>query len=417
MISMILFMVVFTLMGLLAVVFTQKEKIREELTAYQIEKARLETVLEEQNKSFKERLEIITESKEKLEEAFKGISAQALAKMEEKSYKEEERRARIFSDLMKPMKESLSKLDDKMNTLEKDRQGDKEALHHQLKQVAESEKDLLKETKGLKDALSKPEIRGLWGEMQLKRVIEVAGMVNYCDFLEQSVEDTENGRIRPDMIIKLAGERTIIVDSKAPLEGFLKALSLESEVAKKGELERHARHLKSHIQALSKKKYYEGYAQTPEFVVLFLPSEVFLSSALQMDPTLIEMGAKLNVILATPTTLIGLLRSIAYGWKAENLTVHAKAIQNLGCELYKRIFDMSKHLTSMGKSLSAAVDGYNKTIGTYEKRVLSTARKFEGLGSTPTELIPTTFEAIDVEVRTTEEIDSEDIERNSEATS
>ncbi len=392
--------VIIFLLGLLATVFNQKEMIREKLTAAQIANAKLEASINEQNKSFKERIEIINESKEKLEEMFKGISAQALQKMEEKSYVEEERRGRALSDLIKPMKESLLKLDDKMNALEKDRKGDKETLTEQLRRVAESEKDLLKETKGLKDALSKPEIRGMWGEMQLKRTIEVSGMLNHCDFLEQSVEETESGRIRPDMIIKLAGNRTIIVDSKAPIEGFLKALSVDNETEKKVELERHARHLKTHIQMLSKKKYYEGFAETPEFVVLFIPSEVFLSSALQMDPTLIEVGAKLNVILATPTTLIGLLRSISYGWKTENLTQNARAVQSLGCELYKRLLDMSKHLSAMGKSLSSAVDGYNKTIGTYERRVLSSARKFEELGAASTELIPTTFELIDAELRT-----------------
>ena len=392
--------VIIFLLGLLATVFNQKEMIREKLTATQIANAKLEASINEQNKSFKERIEIINESKEKLEEMFKGISAQALQKMEEKSYVEEERRGRALSDLIKPMKESLLKLDDKMNALEKDRKGDKETLTEQLRRVAESEKDLLKETKGLKDALSKPEIRGMWGEMQLKRTIEVSGMLNHCDFLEQSVEETESGRIRPDMIIKLAGNRTIIVDSKAPIEGFLKALSVDNETEKKVELERHARHLKTHIQMLSKKKYYEGFAETPEFVVLFIPSEVFLSSALQMDPTLIEVGAKLNVILATPTTLIGLLRSISYGWKTENLTQNARAVQSLGCELYKRLLDMSKHLSAMGKSLSSAVDGYNKTIGTYERRVLSSARKFEELGAASTELIPTTFELIDAELRT-----------------
>lgn len=400
--SIVLIAVIFILLSALISVINQKEKLKEKLTTILIEKAKLEASIDEQGKSFKDRMEIVNESKEKLEEMFKGISAQALMKMEEKSYKEEERRGKVLSDLMKPMKESLTKLDEKMNTLEKDRKGDKEMLREQLRQVAESEKDLLKETKGLKDALSKPEIRGMWGEMQLKRTIEVAGMLNHCDFFEQSVEETENGRIRPDMVIRLAGDRSIIVDSKAPIEGFLKALSVESEPAKRVELERHARHLKTHIMALSKKKYYEGFTETPEFVVLFLPSEVFLSSALQMDPTLIEVAARLNVILATPTTLIGLLRTISYGWKSENLAENARAIQNLGCELYKRLLDMNKHLTAMGKSLSSAVDGYNKTIGTYERRVLSSARKFEELGAASTELIPTTFELIDVQQRVPE---------------
>jgi DNA recombination protein RmuC len=268
-----------------------------------------------------------------------------------------------------------------MSSMEKERKGDKEALSEQMRQVVSSEKDLLKETKNLKDALSKPEIRGMWGEMQLKRVIEVSGMVNNCDFLEQSVGDTE-GRMRPDMVIKLAGDRCIIVDAKAPFEGFLKALSTDCEKEKLKQMERHARHLRTHIQMLSKKKYYEGFTNTPEFVVLFLPSEVFFSAAMQIDPSLMEYGASLGVILSTPTTLIGLLRSVAYGWKSETVAQHAKAIQSLGQELYKRLLDMSKHLSSIGRSLNSAVEGYNKTVGTYERRVLSSARKFQDLGAT-----------------------------------
>ncbi len=354
---------------------------KSHLTEMQIDKARLEISLDEQAKSFKERLALIDESKEKLKEVFKGISTEALEKMEEKAYKEEERRGKVLSELVKPMKESLGKLDEKMSTMEKERKGDKEALTEQMRQVVSSEKDLLKETKNLKDALSKPEIRGMWGEMQLKRVIEVSGMVNNCDFLEQSIGETE-GRMRPDMVIKLAGDRCIIVDAKAPFEGFLKALSTDSEAEKLKQMERHARHLRTHIQMLSKKKYYEGFTNTPEFVVLFLPSEVFFSAAMQVDPTLMEYGASLGVILSTPTTLIGLLRSVAYGWKSETVAQHAKAIQSLGQELYKRLLDMSKHLSAIGRSLNSAVEGYNKTVGTYERRVLSSARKFQDLGAT-----------------------------------
>lgn len=371
---------------------------KEHLTEMQIDKARLQISLEEQAKSFKERLVLIDESKEKLKEVFKGISAEALEKMEEKAYKEEERRGKVLSELVKPMRESLIKLDEKMSYIEKERKGDKESLSEQMRQVVNTEKDLLKETKNLKDALSKPEIRGMWGEMQLKRVIEVSGMVNNCDFLEQSVGDTE-GRMRPDMIIKLAGDRCIIVDAKAPFEGFLKALSTDCEKEKLKQMERHARHLRTHIQMLSKKKYYEGFASSPEFVVLFLPSEVFFSAALQVDPSLMEYGATLGVILSTPTTLIGLLRTVAYGWKSEMVAQHAKAIQTLGQELYKRLLDMSKHLSSIGRSLNSAVEGYNRTVGTYESRVLSSARKFQDLGATSGETEIAILEELEAQTR------------------
>ena len=344
--------------------------------------------------------------RQKLEEVFKGISAQMpLRRWKLKAFKEEERRGRVLSDLVKPMKESLTKLDEKMAFIEKERRGDKDALTEQMRQLSQSEQLLLKETKSLKDALSKPEIRGMWGEMQLKRVIEISGMLNYCDFLEQSTQDKESGRIRPDMVIKLAGDRCIIVDAKAPFEGFLKAMSTDSDAEKIKQMERHARHLRNHIQMLAKKKYYEGFTETPEFVVLFLPSEVFFSAAMQVDGSIMEYGASLGVILATPTTLIGLLRSVAYGWKSETMTSHAKAIQSLGCELYKRLLDMSKHLTGLGKSINSAAESYNKTIGSYERRVLSSARKFGELGASTGDNVIPVFEPIDPQIRKVQHID------------
>lgn len=387
---------------------TRLEEEREKVAEFEIDKVKLETILVEQTKSFEERLKLVDESKEKLKDLFKMVSQEAIEKMEEKAGKEDLRREKVLSDLVKPMKDSLGKLDEKMSQIEKERKGDKEQISEQMKQMLASEKDLLKETKNLKEALAKPEIRGMWGEMQLRRVIEISGMLNYCDFLEQSVEEGEGGRIRPDMVIKLAGNRSIIVDAKSPFEGFLKAMSTDNPEEKQKQLERHARHLRNHIQMLSKKKYYEGFTETPEFVVLFLPSEVFFSAAMQIDPTLLEYGAKLGVILATPSTLIGLLRSVAYGWKSESMTQNAKAIQSLGKELYKRLLDMSRHLQSMGKSLNSAIDGYNKTIGSYERRVLPSARKFGEMSSTSDDEI-SVFEPIDNQTRTLAIDDVKDI--------
>ncbi len=409
------FCVVFVILALICKNKMNEVKgLKEQLTHLQIENAKLETSLMEQNKSFESKLALIDESKERLKDVVKGISADALEKMEAKASREEDRRGKVLSELVNPMKESLTKLTEKLAVMEKDRQVDKESLSEQMKQMVESEKMLLKETVNLKDALSKPEIRGLWGEMQLKRVIEISGMLNYCDFLEQNVEESESGRIRPDMTIRLSEDRCIIVDSKAPFEGFLRALATDDLSEKQEQINRHARHLRNHIQMLSKKKYYEGFTNTPEFVVLFLPSEVFFSSAMQVDPTLLEYGASLGVILATPTTLIGLLRAVAYGWKNEAMTTNAKLIQSIGMDLYKRLHDMSKHLTSLGKSLNSSVDGYNKTIGTFERRVLSSARKFSELGASSGDIILSPFEPIDNPIRTIQSLELDEDEINME---
>jgi len=222
--------------------------------------------------------------------------------------------------------------------------------------------------------------------LQLKRVVELSGMLNHCDFYEQKVEKGEEGRLRPDLLIRLPGERQIIVDAKAPFEAFLEA-NHETDLDKKEtKLKSHARLLRQHITQLGKKSYWQCFQPTPEFVVLFLPAEIFFTTALQYDPTLIELGAEQNVIIATPMTLIGLLRSIAYGWKQDKFSQHAQEISLLGHELYKRLSDMNKHWSTVGRSLTNAVDGYNKAIGSFERRVLVSARKFKDLGAANNEI-------------------------------
>ena len=303
-----------------------------------------------------------------------------LEKFQERAEGTFEKKSHAIHELFTPVKETLVKLGEGMQQIEKERKGDHAVLKEQIKNMAETEKELREETSMLIRALRMPIVRGRWGEMQLRRVVELCGMVNHCDFFEQQQEDTLEGKLRPDMIIKLPGDKQVIVDAKTPFEAYFDAMQEDDEKIKETKLKQHAKHVRMHIVSLGKKAYWESFQPTPEFVVLFLPSESFYSAALEQDPSLIEIGIDQKVVIATPMTLIGLLRAIAYGWKQETLTKHTKDIYELGKELYKRICDMHEHITKLGKSLSGSVESYNKMVGSLETRVLVSARKFQLLG-------------------------------------
>lgn len=321
------------------------------------------------------------ESLQKSHQTFLELAGENFAKFHMQSKGELDKKEHSILKLVQPVQESLVKLDDGLKKLEKERRGEQEIIKEQMRAMNEAEKALRQETANLVSALRKPDVRGMWGEIQLKRVIEMAGMLNYCDFFEQQVFTGDEGRLRPDVVIRLPGSRNIVIDAKSPFEAFLEANQATDEKIRLEKLQTHARHLRTHIMQLSKKSYWSHFDQVPEFVILFLPAEIFFSSALQQDPSLIELGADQGVIIATPTSLIGLLRAVAYGWKQDQFSKNALEISQLGKELYKRVYDMTKHFSSMGKSLGNAVDSYNKAMGTLERRVLVSARRFKEFGA------------------------------------
>lgn len=379
------------LLGIAIGMFIRSGKIRE------LEKnnAELDLTLQLEQKNKRQMDDILSQTREQLANTFNQLSNEALTRnntnflrLAEENLKRFQSEAKAdlstkekaIEQMLKPINEALQQTSKQIQEIEKDRKEAYGSLNTTIAQMNLSQQQLQQETQNLVQALRRPEVRGQWGEMTLRRLAELSGMVAHCDFYEQTHTATETGSIRPDMIVRLPEKREIIVDAKTPLDAYLSAIQAKDDATRKLELKRHAQIIRGRIKELSRKNYWAEYSQSPEFVVLFIPGEQFLSAALEVDPALLEDSMSQNIILATPTNFIALLRAVSYGWKQQALAENAEVIRELGETLYKRLSTFGNHLSKLGNSLGSSVNHFNSAVGSLERQVLPGARKFTEMG-------------------------------------
>ena len=386
--------------------------------------AQLQTTLELERQGHQEKLESFKEARQQLSESFTALSSQALKHNSEeflrlanenlkyfqtKANSDFELREKSIENMIKPIREALEKTEEQIQGIEKERKQAYGALHSHLENMARTQEALQDQTRQLVTALRRPEVRGQWGELTLKRLAELAGMVEHCDFFQQQSINTEEGRQRPDMIVRMPDQREIIVDVKTPLDAYLSAIEATDDAARAEHMKRHAKNVRQRVQELSSKNYWSQFKNTPDFVVLFIPGEQFLTTALDIDRNLLEDALRKQVILSTPTSFVALLRAVAYGWRQEQLAKNAEVIRQVGEELYQRLGTFSGHLQKVGRSLESSLKSYNSAVGSFDSRVLPGARKFVELGITASkeledaEQIETAVKQVDVLTSDTEQ--------------
>lgn len=387
------------------------EELSEKYITLQKDNSALSTRLEEERKLLAEKMQLLEKAEQKLSDTFKALSSDALSRnnkdfmelakslfdqIQARSKADMELNSKNVSELLTPIKNALSGVDTRLVELEKSRVGAYEALRQQVSDLMNTESILKNETTNLVSALKTPNIRGRWGEIQLRRVVELAGMIEHCDFQEQ-VTSNDDAKIRPDMVIYYPGDKQVIVDAKTPLAAYLQSLETQDESQRKKLLLEYVRQIKNQVTKLSNKQYWSQFRTSPEFVIMFLPGEVFLSVAIENDPSIIEFAMQKRVIITTPTILLALLQTISLGWQQQKMAEHAEQIKLMGQELYQRLSDTSRYIANIGKSLNSAVGDYNRAVGNIENRVLVTIRKFTELKASDKEILE--LQPIDANVR------------------
>lgn len=371
--------------------------IRQQKSSHNLieQNAELRTSLDHLRQSAEENMENAEKVREQISETFASLSGQALKhnsdeflKLAQENLKQFqlsaqhdlEKKEKNFESLVQPIRDTLDKTEKQMREIEAERKLTYGSLSKHLENMAASQAQLQNETRNLSQALRRPEIRGQWGEMTLKRLAELAGMIQHCDFYEQEQIDTEEGRMRPDMVVRLPDKRDIIVDVKTPLDAYLSAVESDNDASREQFMVQHTRNVRERVRELSSKAYWNHFSNSPDFVVLFIPGDQFLSSALERDRTLLEDALRQKVMLATPTSFVALLRAVAFGWRQESLAENADNIRKLGEELYERLSTFGKHLSNVGSSLNKSVSHFNSAVGSFDSRILPGARKFAEMG-------------------------------------
>ena len=388
-------LIVIALLGLAGGAVTVYLMMQRRLGALNRDNATLSAQLEAEQRSGAEKIAALETARAQLTHTFTALASEALRSNNEEFLKlaqenlkqfhikaqgDLEQKEKSIEQLVKPIKEALEKNEQQIRQIELERKESFGSLSKHLETMAQNQQSLQSETRNLVQALRRPEVRGQWGELTLKRLAELAGMVEYCDFFEQEHTATAEGGMRPDMIVRMPDGREIIVDVKTPLDAYLSAVEATDDATRTLHLESHARNVVKRVRELAAKSYWEQFKNAPDFVVLFIPGDQFLNAALDIQRDLIEIALRQKVILATPTSFVALLRAVAYGWRQQTLAVNAERIRDVGEELYKRLGVFAEHLTKVGKSLNSSVDSYNAAIGSFERQLIPGARKFAEMG-------------------------------------